>query len=213
MRRFPPALFLLLCLALLPGLAWSATPAAAVEGRDYALIEGGAPWQPLKGRIEVVEVFAYWCDHCGRFQPMVDAWKRTLAKDVRLSYLPLPSDGDDTFARGFFATQDAGALAKVHAPLYLAVHQQQSVPKNPSIDELASWYGQQGLKPARLKTAMQAPAMAARLTAAREFALRSGVEGTPSLVINGRYRILGRSYQELLRNADAVIVQLRAAAP
>lgn len=203
------AVLFALVIALLPVLAWSAP---AVEGRDYALIEDGAPYQPLAGRIEVAEVFAYWCDHCARFQPMVEAWQRKLPKDVRLSYVPLPSGRDDAFARGFFATQAAGGLAKVHAPLFVAVHDEQSVPRNPSIDELSAWYGQRGLDAAKLRAAMASPALADRLAEAHQFAVRSGVEGTPTLIVNGRYRILGRSLEELLSNADAVIAQLRTPA-
>ena len=203
------AVLFALMIALLPVLAWSAP---AVEGRDYALIEDGAPYRPLAGRIEVAEVFAYWCDHCARFQPMVEAWQRKLPNDVRLSYVPLPSGRDDAFARGFFATQAAGGLAKVHAPLFVAVHDEQLVPRNPSIDELSAWYGQRGLDAAKLRAAMASPALADRLAEAHQFAVRSGVEGTPTLIVNGRYRILGRSLEELLRNADAVIAQLRTPA-
>lgn len=203
------ALLFAVLIAVLPAFARAAP---AVEGRDYALIEGGAPYQPLAGKIEVAEVFAYWCDHCARFQPMVEAWQRKLPKDVRLAYVPLPSGRDDAFARGFFAVQDAAALAKAHGPLFVAVHDEQSVPRNPSIDELSAWYGRRGLDAAKLRAAMASPALADRLADAHRFAVRSGVEGTPTLVINGRYRILGRSLEELLRNADAVIAQLRTPA-
>lgn len=206
-RRLVSLLFPLL-LALLPvSLAWAAP---AEEGRHYARIEGGAPWQATKGKIEVAELFAYWCDHCARFQPMLEAWKAKQSKDVQLTYLPLASSRNDALARGFFATQAAGSTAKVHGPLFKAIHQQQTLPKNPSSDELAAWYGQQGLNAKRIKAAMDDPALADKLAAARKFAQRSGVEGTPTLVINGRYRILGSSYTELLQNADAVIAQLRA---
>lgn len=192
---------------LLPG---PARAAEAVAGRDYVLIDGGTPYRPLDGKIEVVEVFAYWCQHCARFQPLIDAWKRKLPRDVRFTPLPLPSGREDAFARGFFAVQAAGKLERVHAPLFLAVHQQQAVPRNPSIDELSAWYGQQGLDAKQLRAAMAAPALGTKLGEAYRFAQRSGLEGTPTLIVNGRYRILGRSLQEYLANADAVIAQLRA---
>lgn len=202
----------LLLLALLPGALLAAPAAPPVEGVDYAVIEGGQPWRPLEGRtrIEVAEVFAYWCGHCARFQPRLDAWKRTLPADVRLAYVPLPSGREDVFARGFFASQAAGALARTHAPLFVAVHDTQSVPRNPSVDELAGFYAGHGLDAARMKRAMERPALAEQLAAARGFAVRSGVEGTPTLIVNGRYRVLGRTFDDTLRIADALIARLRA---
>jgi thiol:disulfide interchange protein DsbA len=210
LRRLLSSLSLLLLLASVPaGLAWSAPPVE--EGRHYALLEGGTPWQTAKpGRIEVAEVFAYWCGHCARLAPLLETWKARQARDVQLVYLPLPSGRDDAFARGFFAVQAAGATGKVHARLFEAVHQAHTVPKNPSIEELAAWYAQQGLDGKRLASAMQAPELADRLAAARQFAIRSGVEGTPTLIVDGRYRILGDSMAELLRNTDAVIAHVRA---
>lgn len=202
---------LLLALLLMLAPLAVAAPPPAVEGRDYAVIDGGAPWQPAKGRIEVAEVFAYSCGHCARFQPMLDAWKRRQPKDVSVRYVPLPYGRDDALARGFFATRSAGALDRVHARLFRAVHTEHALPRNPTIDELAAWYGQQGLDAAKLRAAMADPALADRLAAARQFALRSGVEGTPTLIVDGRYRILGDSLEALLRNADAVIAQVRSA--
>ena len=197
----------LLLFALVPMLAAAQAP---VEGRHYALVADGAPWAPADGRIEVAEVFAYWCGHCARFAPMLETWKRKQRKDVRVAYVPLPSGRNDAFARGFFATQAAGALAKVHAPLFVAVHERKTVPSNPSIDELAAYYAQHGLDAGKIKAAMEQPALGDRLAAARQFAVRSGVEGTPTLIIDGRYRILGGTLQEYLDNADAVIAKVRA---
>jgi len=204
-RRFA---HLLLALFLLPALAWSAP---AQQGVHYELIQDGTPWQPLQGKIEVVEVFDYRCEHCARFAPILEAWRSKQAKDVRISYLPLPRGSDDAYARTFFSAQAAGALDRIHAPLFVALHQQRSLPANASITELSTWVGQQGVDATKLRPAMEDPALAAQLGAARDFAARSGVEGTPTLIINGRYRIVGNSFDNMLENADAVIAQLRSA--
>ena len=207
MIRFLAALFAL----LLPLSALAATPAQPVAGEDYVLIDGGQPYQPLDGRkIEVVEVFGYWCHHCAEFQPRVEAWKQTLPADVRFTYVPAVFSDDDAFARAYFAAADAGALGSTHDDLFRAIHDDRILATNATLDEIAWFSGEHGLVPAKMKAAMTSPATTARLQRAREFALRSGVEGTPSLVINGRYRVRGRTHDDTLRIASQLIAQLRA---
>lgn len=208
--------FHLLLALLLPFTALAVGPAPAgpapVAGTDYQAVENGAPYAPVAGKIEVAEVFAYWCHHCANFEPRLDAWKSKLPKDVRVTYVPLPAGPGDPFARGFFAAQAAGKLDVTHAATFRAVHAEHSLPRNPTIDELASFYGHLGLDAARLKADMESAALAGKLKAAHEFAVRSGVEGTPTLIVNGKYRVTGRTLDEALRIADHLIARERAAA-
>lgn len=197
---------------LLPFGTLAASPAAPVEGTDYHLIEGGTPLAPLDGKIEVVEIFGYWCHHCADFQPKVDAWKGKLPKDVRFTYLPLPNGADDPFARAFFASQAAGTLARTHDATYQAIHTDHSLPKNPTADELAAFYSQIGVDGAKIRTLMASPAIVAKLKPAWEFATRSGLEGTPTLVINGKYRVDGGTHENRLLIANQLIARERAAA-
>ena len=50
------------------------TGPALVPGTDYVEIQGGQPFDPLDGKIEVVEVFGYVCPACNAFQSSVRAW-------------------------------------------------------------------------------------------------------------------------------------------
>ena len=201
----------LLLALLLPFGSANTAPAAPVEGTDYHVIEGGTPYAPLAGKIEVVEIFGYWCHHCADFQPKVEAWKAKLPKDVRFTYLPLPNSPDDPFALGFFASQAAGTLARTHDATYVAVHTEHTLPRNPSADELVAFYAQRGVDAAKLRALMHSPAVTARLRPAREFAMRSGLEGTPTLVINGKYRIDAGTHEDRLRIASQLIARERAA--
>lgn len=201
----------LLLALLVPFAAASAAPDAPVEGTDYHVIEGGTPFAPLAGKIEVVEIFGYWCHHCADFQPKVDAWKAKLPKDVRFTYLPLPNGSDDPFARAFFASQAAGALARTHDATYVAIHDEHTLPRNPTADELAAFYAQRGVDGKKVRALMDSPAVIAKLAPARDFAMRSGLEGTPTLVINGKYRIDGGTHEDRLRVANHLIARERAA--
>ena len=201
----------LLFALLLPAAAFAATPAAFVptQGVDYVVIDAAQPYRPLQGKIEVVEVFAYWCPHCAAFQPVVDAWKRRLPKDVRFTYVPLTTESGDALSRGYFATEALGAVERTHAALFRAMHDEGTMPMNPSDVELQGWLVGQGLPAAKLKAAWASPAMVAELRHASAFEHAVDIEGTPTLVVNGRYRITSGDHESMLRTADALIAMLR----
>ena len=194
---------------LLPAAAFAATPAAPVEGVDYVLIDGAQPYRPLQGKVEVVEVFAYWCPHCAQFQPMVDAWKRRLPQGVRFTYVPLATESGDPLSRAYFASEALGAVERTHAALFRAMHDDGTMPMNPSDGELQDWFVGQGLPAARLKAAWNSPATAANLRHASAFEHAVDIEGTPTLVVNGRYRIISGDHEAMLRTADALIAMLQ----
>jgi thiol:disulfide interchange protein DsbA len=200
----------LLLALLLPQLAGAARP-APVAGVDYIEIAGGAPWRPLAGKVEVVEVFAYWCNHCADFQPKIDAWKKTLPAGVRFDYVPLPSGDDDAFARAFFAAETMGALGKTHNATFRAVHTASTLPKNPTGDEIAALYARQGVDMKKYRAAIQGSGIAGQVKKAHEFARRSEIEGTPTLIINGRYRVRGRTLDDNLRIASHLVAMEQAA--
>src|SRR5690606_26496095 len=62
--------------SLLPMLAPAADAPAPKEGVDYEVIPDGKPFAPVKGKVEVAEVFSYACVHCAHFEPILQAWKR-----------------------------------------------------------------------------------------------------------------------------------------
>lgn len=201
----------LLCTCLLALVASvAAAPAPApVAGTDYVLIDGGQPYAPIKGKVEIAEVFGYWCPHCAEFEPELSSWTRRLPADVHLTLVPAVFTEGDVLARAYFAAEHFGILPRVHDAIFQAIHADGTLPRNPSVDEMADWFGQHGLEARKARAYMLSPAVDARLEAARQFALRSGVEGTPTLIVNGRYRITARTHEEGLRTAGALIDALR----
>ena len=201
------------------------TPAAApaeaapagwpVEGKDYVAIEGGQPYQPLDGKIEVVEVFGYVCPACARFEPMFTAWKAHLPADVRVTYVPAPYGPQwIPYARAFYVADAMGLVEKTHTPLFHAIHIAQTLPgegKKPDEEAVAKWYGQYGADPKKFSADMHSFGTEAKIKRGQQFMVRSQVGGTPTLVVDGKYRVLGRSYEDMLRITDALIARERAA--
>ena len=78
--------------------------------------------------------------------------------------------------------------------------------------EAAGFYAEHGApSQAAFRAAMTSPATEEKLNAANAFAIRSGVQGTPTLIINGRYRVTARSLDDTLAIADQLIARERAA--
>jgi thiol:disulfide interchange protein DsbA len=213
---------LLLLLALVPALAFAQAQAAAPAAKDAGAPRPGVDYElmPLpaptygKGGIEVAEVFSYACIHCAHFQPLVDDWKKKLAKDVRFEYVPADFGPVwNTFARAYFAADQMHVLARTHAAVFKAVHEEHAVTSG-TPEEVAAVYGKFGVDPIKFLAAMNSPATEQHLTQARQFALATGIQGTPTLVIDGRYRITAtadRGFPGMLATADYLIAQERAA--
>ena len=206
-----------------PAEAGTAAPAAVaslpeptqvpglVRGKDYEIIRGGQPHAPGNG-IEVAEVFAYWCGACAQFDPLVAAWKSRLPADVRFVYVPAVFNPQDNYPRAFYAAEAMGVLDKVHGPLFRAIHIERSLKPNASADEIATFLGKHGVSAEQAKSTMGSFAVNGSMGRARQFAMRSGVNATPTLIVNGRYRIIGNSHENQLQIAERLIAHERAPA-
>ena len=64
---------------------------------------------------------------------------------------------------------------------------------------------------AQVLAAMRSPETDARMEAARGFMMASDVQATPTMIVNGRYRVVARSYGDLLRITDLLVARERAA--
>lgn len=189
-------------------------PAALVEGQDYVTIPDGIPFANAKGKVEIAEVFGYWCPHCSNFQPLVDKWKPGLPKNVDFVYVPATFDPEDPFARAYFAARQLKLPAdKVHRELFRAVHVDGSLPKNASENELAQFHTRYGVSADKFLAAMNSKPVAAQVRWASKFAQTSQIEGTPTLIVAGKYRVLGRSHQDALRIAAQLATQAKPSAP
>ena len=199
----------LLLLLLMPWLAVAAEP---VAGTDYVEIPGGKPYAPLDGKVEVVEVFGYTCIHCAHFQPVIGAWQKKQPSWVRFTPLPAAFGGYwMPYARAYYAAARLRVLGKTHDAMFKALHETGSLPiQNASDEEIATFYAGHGADPKAFIAAMRSPATDLLLDRSRDFALATGIEGTPTLVVNGRYRVLGRSFDDTLRITDYLVARERA---
>lgn len=195
-------------------LAAAASGAAPVEGTDYVLIPNGEPFEPANGQVEVVEVFGYTCPHCATFQPLMASWKGKMPADVRVTYVPAPFGGYwIPYAKAYYAAEALGVLDQTHDAMFNALHVQRALPiQGVTPEEVGNWYAtNSSADAAEFAATMESFGTDAKLKRASQFIQRSGVDGTPTMVVAGKYKVTGKSLQDNLRIASHLVAMERAA--
>ena len=80
-----------------------------------------------------------------------------------------------------------------------------------SVQDIANFYGKYGVDPKTFADTMGSFGIAAKVNRGKQFAQRSKIAGTPSLIVNGKYLVKGKGYEDMLRIADHLIARERAA--
>ncbi|GAB2498718.1 hypothetical protein GCM10027084_09820 [Pseudoxanthomonas sangjuensis] len=192
------------------------TGPALVPGVDYTEIAGGQPYEPLDGKVEVVEFFNYICPACNAFEPLLRDWKSRQAADVRVTLIPATFRPDFAeYAKAYYAAEALGIAAKSHDAVYRAVHMEGRLPgegQKFDADKVAAFYAQYGVSADQFKNTMRSFAVNGKVNKGNQFMLRSQIGGTPSLVVNGKYLVKGRSWEDMIRILEGLVAQERAKA-
>jgi thiol:disulfide interchange protein DsbA len=96
--------------------------------------------------------------------------------------------------------------------MFRALHIDRSLDMMKATPEtLAAFYGKFGVDPKQFASTMASFATDAKVKRANQFIMKSGVEGSPSIVIDGRYRVTGKTLEDMLRIATHLVAKERAA--
>jgi protein dithiol oxidoreductase (disulfide-forming) len=158
-------------------------------GQDYFLIE---PAQAVTGdKIQVTEVFSYACPHCAHFQPFAEELKSKLPPNAHFDLLPAVFNSQwEPFARGFYAAKSLGLIDKTHQELFDAIHRDHQ-PLH-TLEDLANlFYANYGANPGNFLSTASSFVVEADLARGNDLVRAYHVDGTPSLIINGKYRVTG----------------------
>jgi protein dithiol oxidoreductase (disulfide-forming) len=199
-KRFAHLRVLTLLAGLLLASACTAQSSTApyTEGNEYVTLP--APPQRLssEGKVEVVEVFSYGCIHCAQFAPAAEKLRKQLPAGVAFKLLPAPFSAEWLpFARAYYAAKQLGVVERTHMALFDAKFAQH-FPIN-SMDELADFYAREGVDRAEFMRIATSPEATAKLKEDLALIQKWQVDGTPTIVVNGKYRVATvHSYDEMV---------------
>lgn len=190
---------------------------APVAGVDYKVIENGQPFQPAAGKVEVAEIFGYTCPACAQFEPVFAAWRQRQPADVNVVLVPAAFGGYWTpYARAFYASEALGVLPQVHEAMFAAIHLERSLTVNANVgpNDLAPFYARHGVDAKRFTDTFNSFGVDAKVNRARQFATRSQIDGTPSLVVAGKYTVTvdQQGFEKMLATTEWLVAQERAGA-
>lgn len=171
--------------------AANSAPVAAEAGKNYFLID---PPQPTSSgdKIEVLEIFSYACIHCAHFQPYADEIKSKLPAYAQFGYMPaIFNDQWEAFARAFYTAQAMGVQEKTQQAMFDAIHRDRRAFR--SFGDIATFYGEHGVDVEKFNQTAYSFEIESKLARSKDMVPKLGVDGTPSLIVNGKYRITGAS--------------------
>jgi len=208
MTRIPTLATILLAAALAPA-AWAQS---FQEGEHYERISG-PDVSDADGIIEVVEVFSYMCPHCANFQPHVEPWHSELPDDVEFSRVPVSFNRSwEPFARAYYTADVLDILDESHDRLFEALHGEGRNIR--SISDLAEFHSEFGVSPESFTSTARSFPVESRMRMGNASIGKWRVRSTPTLIINGKYRVSprrGGTFEEMLEVADHLIERERAA--
>ncbi len=182
------------------------------EGVHYLELFESVPTSVPADKIEVVEMFWYGCPHCYRLEPHLEEWLKKLPPDVQLVRIPAALNPSwALMARAYYAADMLGIRDRLHEAFFQAIHEQGR--RLRSEDAVVRFVASQGFDGDKFRQAMHSLAVETRVRHATDLGKRYGVDGVPALIVNGRYRVLGRgvhSYAEMFQVVDFLIDKERA---
>ncbi|MGA9666529.1 MAG: thiol:disulfide interchange protein DsbA/DsbL [Gallionella sp.] len=194
---------LVVALSLLVG---GAALADAELGRDYTLL---SPPQPTETRkIEVLEFFFYGCTHCFHLHPLLSTWEKTMPKDVQLTFVPTVfRDSWEPMAHTYYALESMGQRGQLHDALYRAWNEDNMILVDE--DKIADFVAQHGVDRAKFIAAYDSFTVQSKVARAKQMIRIYGIDGTPTLIVDGKYKIEGLQPEDTIRALKEVIVMAR----
>lgn len=202
------ALFSLVSFA---GAAPAQTPSAAqnwVEGRNYELVPQPQPTGLPKGKVLVTEVFSYACPACNQFRPYMQKLVKSLPPNAVVDYIPAsfnPSEDWPMFQLAYVTAQALGIADRTHEAMFDAVWTTGELATTdpstntlkahmPTIEDAARFYQKQtGVPAAKFLETSKSFAVDTRVRHDEDLMKDYGIDRTPTLIVNGKYRVTVQS--------------------
>lgn len=191
-------------------LASALSQAAITLGKDYVALAQPQPVADPK-KVEVIEFFSYTCIHCYHLEPLISNWEKKRPADVSFRREQIVWGKQmEGFARLFATINTTGLSSRLHQPAFEAVMQKKINLGEQNV--LAGWVKQQpGVDANKFMQTYQSFGTNAQVARATKLTRDYAVEGTPSIVVNGKYVIAPAEPARLIEVLNELVTKERQA--
>ena len=159
------------------------------QGVHYDLIEP-AIHTGISDRVVVSEFFSYGCGHCYNFEPLLESFESRVPEGVVVQRSPVIWNNHPDMkllAKTYYAVEVLDVFEPVHGAVFSTIHRQRK--RLSSLEAVRALFVENGVDAKDFDRAFGSFGIDSmgRQAAARTEGAR--VQGTPSLMVNGKYRI------------------------
>jgi thiol:disulfide interchange protein DsbA len=196
----------MICLGVLAAAIAMPAKASATwtEGVNYFLIQPARTPSVPPGKIEVTEVFSYACPACNIFQPTMHKLKQAMPANVVVDYLPAAFNTAEDwpmFQLAYVTAQLLGVDQQTHDAMFDTVWKGGDLSitdtstralksRMPTIEDAAKFYSQHAGVPVEKFIATSKSFSAdLKVRTAEDLIAGYKVDRTPTIIVNGKYRL------------------------
>ena len=169
-----------------------ALPAAAQSKTDVDYRE--ISQQPVEtgDKIEVIDFFFYGCQYCNELLPRLERWRKTIPADVVYRHIPVVRhDSWVPLAKTYFTLEAMGEVERLHTAVFHGYHVEDLYMSQEKV--IAEWAAKHGLDQDKFMAIYRSDETRQKVERARKQTLEYDIQGTPTLVVDGRYLTDGSS--------------------
>ena len=180
-RLWPMAAAFLFAVSL-PAMAQTAGPQ---EGREYMRFKTPVPVETGK-KIEVIEFFSYGCPHCGEFEPLLQAWLKTLPADVQFRRIPVVfQERWIALAKEYYTLEGLGEESRMSPEMFAAIHAKGIDLANDK--KFFDWAASKGLDRKKVEELYNSFTIVGKVNRAKQMGQAYNIQSVPTMVIDGKY--------------------------
>lgn len=184
------------------------------EGVHYFKI-GQVPADTGTDTVEVTELFSYGCSHCFTFEAYVESWRKKQAENVKFNRIAVGFGRRawEMMARAYISAEMLGIVEESHIAMMDAIWKEKRQFR--SLDDLAEFYSQFGVEKSKFIANFESFAADSQLRRDQRDVQLFGITGTPSLVVNRKYRVVSskdvKDFDAMLDVVDFLVAKELAA--